>query len=621
MSRLYMLVGDHLSAVNEAHSLYSLCQTAPVATEEELRKAKAYLRSLGLVVGDSGRLVERKKVPAKDPTLATKRLIAAGDLSGAMKLLRGRKGPTASLYRVWIELSHALNAGNDADGLAAVRKLHDRLGGKLELEGSSPGERAPKRETKVPAGDQVPTREDPLAVFMGMKSLPRKRDPRVRLLERYVRKHPARLDELVAVALEAHVAVEGIKRTAPWLAGFVARALVKEPTGKTRSCVDALLEKGAYAATAYGEAGAKRGITLLGVALESGWEYQDFRRGVLRDEGLEGLKVWTLRLAKDSSERLVAVIAVGFGDLELELQARVLDSVRHISSAALLWLEQEQPTVQKLAEEKGIPCCVSGEMSEVLEALAAVHSVEPPKQSGRKPSALATALRAPEPPSVEALLPLVETYRRTYKSFEACRGLLTDASLSDPQARMATFLRAADQVAPEKVRLNEGITVVVQGASLAPEGPIARLLEEESALRRYGGAAVLEILPVGRAVIEAGWSIKRAMVGPTRRERDTHGELGAVGESLWRLTVEAGANTGEIWYTKASGEEVVQLRALLPAERPCLILDGASGDVRIWAAGLDGPKTLSWDGKQGAAIAEVLTEWSKNQAQILESTR
>ena len=92
MSRLYMLVGDHASAVKEAHSLYSLCQTAPVATAEEFKRAKAYLRSLGLVVAQTGGLVEKKKIPAKDPAAETRRLIKAGNLSAAMKLLRGRKG-------------------------------------------------------------------------------------------------------------------------------------------------------------------------------------------------------------------------------------------------------------------------------------------------------------------------------------------------------------------------------------------------------------------------------------------------------------------------------------------------------------------------------------------------
>jgi hypothetical protein len=97
MSRLYMLVGDHPSAVNEARSLYSLCQTAPVATGEEFKKARAYLRSLGLVVGESGGLVERKKRPARDPAEETRRLIRADDLSGAMKLLKGRKGSEGEL--------------------------------------------------------------------------------------------------------------------------------------------------------------------------------------------------------------------------------------------------------------------------------------------------------------------------------------------------------------------------------------------------------------------------------------------------------------------------------------------------------------------------------------------
>ena len=91
MSRLYMLVGDRPSAVREAESLYSLCRTAPEATKDELKRVKAYLRSLGLQVTEKGEITERKKRDKKDAKAVVVERIRAGDTRGAAKLLRGRK--------------------------------------------------------------------------------------------------------------------------------------------------------------------------------------------------------------------------------------------------------------------------------------------------------------------------------------------------------------------------------------------------------------------------------------------------------------------------------------------------------------------------------------------------
>lgn len=617
MSRLYQLVGDHQSAVNEAGSLYSLCQTAPVATGEEFKKARAQLQSLGLVVAERGGLVERKKAPSRDPAEELRRLIAKGDSAGAMKLLKGRKGPKASLYRLWIELNRALKMENEGDALADVRRVHGLLGRRLDLGGEARSKATSKTENNAYSEKRSDAEQDPLARFMGLKSLPRKRDPKTRLIERFINEHPERLDDLVSVALTSHVELEGLKRTAPWLAGLVARALVSAPQGETRRCVDRLLSQGAYAVTAYEEAGAKRGIALLGQALKEGWAFRSFRRGVLRDGRLEGRKVWTLKLAQDSREKMVALIADDVDGLESELQGQVLDSLYRISSGALLSLTREQPNFQGLAVEKGFSCVVSEDPSVVLKALAALASAGQGPARPPKASPLFDALRTAEPPTAEVLLPLIEKYRRTYKSFEACRGLLTDPSISDAQERVATFLRAADQVAPEKVKLNEGVTVVVQGAAMLEGGPIARLLEEESALRRYGGAEVLELVPIARAVIEAGWSVRRVMLGPTRRERDIHSDLGEASDALWRLIIEGQEQTAEVWFTKASGGAGVKLLALLPAERPCLILSTEEFSSEASA----NPATLVWDGSQGAALVEALSSWSKNQEQKPESTR
>jgi hypothetical protein len=498
-----------------------------------------------------------------------------------------------------------------------VQRLQQILGRRLDLDGPAPNPNPndSKKEGKARTEKPRESDTDPLARLMGLKSLPRKRDPKVRLMERFVNEHPERLDELVSVALQTHVEQEGLKRTAPWLSGFVARALVSEPQGKTRSSVDALLAQGAYAVTAYQETEAKRGIALLGHALGNGWGYAGFRRGVLRDGRLEGRKVWTLRLTQGSNEKLVALMAHEVDGLDAELQAKVLESLERIAPGALLAFTQEQPIVQGQAVEKGFTCVVSEDPAAVLEALSALPGLGRPSARRPKTSPLSEALRAAEAPTVEALVPLIEKYRRTYKSFEASRGLLNEAGLSDAQERLATFLRAADQVAPENVKLNEGVTVVVQGAARMPEGPLAQLLQEASAQRRYGGAEVLEVVPIGRAALEAGWSIRRAMLGPTRRERDTHPDLGEACDALWRLIIDGEEQTGEIWFTKAPEEAAQKLLALLPAERPCLVLTTQG----LGPAAGEAP-SLRWDGSQGKAVVEAIAKWSSNQEQTPGST-
>ena len=81
MSRLYMLVGDRPSAVREAESLYSLCRTAPEATKDELKRVKAYLRSLGLR--------SLKRVKLLNERSATRRMPKRWSLSASVPAIPG----------------------------------------------------------------------------------------------------------------------------------------------------------------------------------------------------------------------------------------------------------------------------------------------------------------------------------------------------------------------------------------------------------------------------------------------------------------------------------------------------------------------------------------------------
>jgi hypothetical protein len=426
-----------------------------------------------------------------------------------------------------------------------------------------------------------------LATWMGLDSLPRKREARIRFLEEYLRENPTKLDSLVAQALKGHVEEEGLKRTAPWLAGFVVRALISSPSGETRTQLDQLLEQGAYAVTAYEEEGAKRGIALLASAMGSGWEYQGFRRGVLRDNRLDSLKVWTVRLSKGPSQRMVAVTSAKLEELDDKLIERIFGTVKRLSSSALLWLDVESSRLTGLAEAAGLFCYTGEDHETILTELENLPEPAPQERREAKRSELGDLLRGEKVPEVEALVPLVKGYRRTFQCFEASRGL-TDESLPAIGERFAALLKAAHEVAPETARLNEGQTIVVSQLAQEPEGPIKTMLESEALLTRYGGPSLYTLGALSQILLEKGWLLQRAVVGTTRREREEHAELGDLAAGLWRLLVSQEGREGEVWYlSTCQADTVSSLGALLQDKRPTIVVYPSDSPAADWTAGLD----------------------------------
>lgn len=155
LSRLHWLLREKEAAEREARQLLSLCQTPPRASSEDIAAARGWLESLGakapkVVPGPRerqqskgkrrnerpGRNNERKKEPrAKEsgPSRVDQALQMgdAGDLSGALKVLRGKRGGKVDLVRVWVHLRRALSSDDDATLRQELEQLAGRIRGQL----------------------------------------------------------------------------------------------------------------------------------------------------------------------------------------------------------------------------------------------------------------------------------------------------------------------------------------------------------------------------------------------------------------------------------------------------------------------------------------------------------
>ena len=446
---------------------------------------------------------------------------------------------------------------------------------------------------------------DALAQWMGRDCLPRKRVWRLKVLEAFVESEPSKLDGLVAKALSVHVAEEGLKRTAPWLAGLVARALIAQPKGETHAQLDALYEQGSYAVTAYREPAAIRGIALLGAAMASGWRYEGFRRGVLRDNRLDTMKIWTVRIRADGGQRLVAVAAADLGKLDATLVGRVLDSVKRLCPSSLVWTESANEQLAAGCAERQLAYCAAEEPAEVLRMVAAIPDQEMAAPKAPRLSPLAEAIRAESIPSVDDILELVRSYRRTYQCFEAIRGL-HEEEYTDVGERLAILLEAAHQVAPERARLNEGQSIVLRQIAEHPDGAVAKRMRDEALLQRYGGTDLFELAALGPHWLSSGWRLRRVVQGATRREREKVESLASSAAGLWRLVLENNGLEAELWYLPSlQGEDTSGLEVLLPEHRPCVVVVAQEGQEPGW---LEGSKAVAFrlSGEEKEQLAEHL---------------
>lgn len=551
MARLYAMLGDRESAMREAQSLVSLCQTHPPASQADLRSAQGFARSLGGagVIGPradrntrSERPERRKKqarneAPAADALHGIREAAAAGRLDEARGMLRGKKGAEASLLRAYVWLEEVRT------GPAEVRDAQlVKLSGWLRRQARLP---QAKRE-EAPASLQGPLAE------LLRRPVPDRRRARIRVLEEFAHRHPEHIGQLALLALDHQVALEGADVPAPWLVGLVAKAELEGQGQAVRDRIAALAEQGAVVVLAYAEWPYSAALSLFR-ALPEGTHFEGLRRGVLSRGGEpDDRKVWTLQYSTDQGHARAAFATPADAPYSEDYAPKVVERLKSLSETAPLIAPGEgNATLRSAAAAVGIATVRTEDLSDWVAALGPARPLAERAPRERKPRA-ETAETAPVPvpqgpPPEELLLAVLgadeidadalrlalDGFERLHHAFVALR----EASLS-PEAQIV-FLRAVDALAPAKARLPEGISIAVRLASQGHEAAQALLLEAPSA-ERFGGQGVDQVLEAATALAGSGWTVQRAVRGAMARERRQDPVLSALGDaerSIWRLLV------------------------------------------------------------------------------------
>ncbi|TNE89787.1 MAG: hypothetical protein EP330_10285 [Deltaproteobacteria bacterium] len=611
MSSLYALLGDNAAAVREAESLVSLCQTHPVASPAELRKARALAQSLGGggVVGprargerrergERGERKERKKPqtrsegPTSDGLGPAREALASGDLDGARKALRRKKGADAALLRaaVWVE---EIRGGAPEERDASLERLATWI--RRQVGASAPAERteAPKAEKK-PAKPkaEVMVDDSALAAFLG-EAVPSRRRARIHALERAAAARPDQVGELASLALQHHVDTEGAESPAPWLVGIVAQAVVSGQGDAPLATIASLREQGAVAVAAYGEWAWTAAIDAVS-AIE-GAEFEGLRRGVLARGGEpEERKVWTLRLQGPQGKALIAFANPDDATYPEDFAGPVAERVKSLADGALLVAPGTgNASLRDAAANVGLAVSDATEASAWAAAVVWAGKSErkpaepkPERKSVDEANARLLAVLGADSVDADALSEALSAYDRLHKAFVAVRG----AELSD--AAQLAFLQGVHAAAPAKARLPEGTSSAVRLASAGVDGAVALLTEGETA-ERFGGAGIDTVLEAARALHAAGVRLDRAVRGAMARERRQDPVLSALdagADGVWRLMGTAGETQVQLAVLAVDTPEA---RAALPrlwSRSQALLLPE---DAMAWYAELDGPKAFT----------------------------
>ena len=611
MSRLYALTGNHQDAVREAHALLSLCHTVPPASQEEIAQVRAYLASLGVTVEPQP---QEKKRPKVDPTRRAREAAAEEKWESALRLLAGKGGGEADLLRAYVYLARAMSIGDPVRREEALKDLRGRLRGHLRIEGR------PKQRQEPPATNEI---EQKLASLLGLQSIPSKRDARIRVMEVFASEHPEEVDQLAALALQHHVAMAGLKSPAPWLVGFVVRAMASGPATETRKVRQHLRDKGAFAITAYDEWPFNRAAEILADALRDDWDFISLRRGILpRGEPVDH-KIWTLRISKDFQERMFAVAPSTSTPHSPKTAQRLARRLTELCPIAVLvapgegnaLLRQEVAATGGHAVEDDANTAL---LARLLESSPSM-SPPPPQQAPAKPKApptgelLAQTFMGETPPAKDELVALIRQLPRVYRAFRVAR-TLDHLPSADADLRLATLLEAADEAAPPQIRLNEGSTLAILFAAQNGNGKVAALLQEGSTAERFGGPGVDVIVALVKGLLDQKWQVDRILRGPTRRERQDFPVLDAIAEemrSLWRIVAEKDGVSGEIWYlVDLPPEGRAGIPQLLLRDKNLTVVAPIDPDLLEWYSTLRGPAAIGWTGDEFEAVGESLQTWS-----------
>lgn len=643
LSVLYGQIGELDTAVAEGRSFLSLCRTAPAVSGDHLKFAMRHVSSLEKgVVADPHDLMraqpaqpaaprKQREEPQSGPLDEAWQKVVAGDFDGGAAMARGRRGAASRIFRLWVDLAHAMSL-EGADREQALTGMEGRLRDQFAPQTAAGAK--PIKASRERAEEPIEPPESEFGRLLGRR-VPRRREAMLRLLDAHVAGLDAEgIDIAAAAALEHHVSVQGLKRAAPWLTTIVGRALIAGEGSKTLAMIETLSEQGAFCVTAYAE---EPFGSLVSIARELPFGVTALRRGVVRTTPMKDHRLWTLRLVQDAAEIMVAVAPAveswpdGFAD---EVAVRLVE----LCPQVILVAEGDaHEGLRSAAERAGVVVVtvagIADAVPSLMEAAAEFAASRPePEPEPARETAAAVSSDSPRPvrekrerkrdnddevvgliaaaladgADAEALAPLVSQLARSFKAFTAVR----DAVQGDPagaDAQLSALMIATHGSAPEHVRLSEAASLALQVAARVPEGNVAAILADDGALgARYAGPGWRTVVDVVGGVAPP-WEVDRVLRGVTRREKRRRPELDALSgaaEGLWRVLISSGETRDEIWaLSELNAEGQALVAQMVPEMNPnaVVVCDAVLQD---WFAGLKGPAVTAV-GDLGEGLARL----------------
>jgi len=645
VSKLYASLNDNAGAQREAHALVSLCQTSPAASAEQLRDARSWLGALGghavtaggqSVAGRSSRPARAEPVRAGDAKRGARErdrglslaqvaeLVASGRTKKALEALDGRESDRSHLLATWARLRLALRARPD-DQPRLLESLDADLAALL-----SPRVGSTAAASDAPRGASEPRAaktDSELEALLGAAISP-KRAGMLRQFDTFLAEKPEQTDALAAAALAHHFAHSGKDRPAPWLITYVTRALLQPASPLTRDQLNQLDRRSAIAVSAYHEPTFQQLLAILQTIVAQGFEITSVRRGILARGGeAADRRIWTARVSDGFSERMLSLSPPASEDLPAD-QAEALGArLAELSRAALLVAEGAgNASLCAAAQRHGVAIVGHVDPQAVLAALTGVEAAplaaepvrapraEPKAEAApREPAAprgpsLQELLTAQDMPSHDALVQAIGALRRVHYAFSDGERALTGHP--QMQERLAVLLSAAHVAAPPEVRLSRGVTLAVSAAAQQPEGPVAACLMAGETAARYGGPGISEVIALAAAATTAGWTVDRALRGPTGRELRDDPVLQALDESpdgLWRLLLLRGEEHAELWFLGADTPETrAAVPRLLERDGRRVVVLPVEPALLDWYRQTGGPDPIGWMGSETAEVVEAL---------------
>lgn len=596
LAKLYQGLGDGAAALREAQGLLSLCRTPPMCGDAELDVATTLVGSLG------GKVPSRKSLrptprtranpPAKSagprsgtPVERAMALGRDGDYSAAFRLLKGKGGPQVFAARMWLDLTRAM-AEPQEQREKRLRAVINRLEQGLPRAARPAAAATPARPAPEPKGR--------LGALLG-RGLPTRRPAMLRVVHRFIDDNPGRADAVAAAALLDHFEDNGAEAPAPWLAGLVGRA-----TGgsETAAALTTLADGGSVAVQIYQEPPFEALVDQWKLASKAGYRFVDLRRGVMRGEP-DDRRLWTLRLATDAGEGL---IALGPDRADAYDEAMAVEIAKRLTSLA------PKPVLVAAGDGnaglRAAAAALDVAVVDQSQALGAVGDRLVPRAPDRREKA-ADAKHdkrpvEPSPPAkasrptlaeyvgrvralltgdgevtVDALEPLVAPIKRIRDVLDLGDELLSN----DAAERLEALVVAIHRTAPPHVRLLQATTLLLRGAAKPGQESLADLLTTGETAGRLGGAGVERVISAATALQHAGYHLDRVLRGATRRERREHPAIEVLADhldGLWRLVVTKDGVRGEVWVAETlppEGQAGLPQLALRPGNRVALVGD------------------------------------------------